>query len=243
MSSELIVGLVLGAIAVGIAGLYAIARKVMAGIDALRSEIAMARIEGILGSRPDGNGGGGERPVLGRRKRHLGVVSAMAGVAVGAAAWMRDHRAASMSLAAAAAAVAIAATLMADGGGTRQGEGPAGQEPTATVTTSFLPTATSSSTSAAPTTPQLSPSPSARPPVRATDRRPATTVALPRPTGPGLTLPPEVPSASPSPSPTTPEAPSPTTTSPTPSRPPGRDPHCLRLELLDLVDAGTCVSL
>ncbi|MEW2631769.1 hypothetical protein AB0903_08950 [Streptomyces sp. NPDC048389] len=238
--SELLYGIVLGVILALIAGIYMSARALRSQVDALRGEIALARIEGVLNRPPDSNG---PTPTIRRRRRHLGVVSAVSGVTVGTVAWFRSHRGASVGLAATAALVA-GGSLYLDGRDTRE-NGPAAPLPTASVSTSLLPTAASSrSNTATPTGARLAPSPSPRSAARdVVLRSPSPPVTAPGPTRtrPGPTPPPGPPVPSPAPEITVP--PVQTGSSAPPAERPGDDPHCLSLELLGRIAAGTCVSL
>jgi hypothetical protein len=240
--SELLYGIVLGVILALIAGIYRSARALRSQVEALRGEIALARIEGVLSRPPDSTGGHGPAPTIRRRRKHLGVVSAISGVTMSVAAWVRSHRGASVSLAA-TVALAAGGSLVLDRD-TRQTD-PDAVLPTASVTTSLLPTATSSrSNTPAPTGARLSPSPSPRSAARDVVLRPSSPgVALPGPTRtalPGPTPTPGPPVRPPAPELTVPPAPS---SSAPPSVLPGDGPHCLGLELLGTIAAGTCVSL
>lgn len=235
--SELLYGIALGITLALIGGLYAVARLVLRRLDALRVEIAAARIEGLFKLPPQGDGGGGPTPIIRRRRRHLGVVSAIAGATVASMAWVREHRGAAMGLAASAALV-TAVPLVLDNGA--PGTGPAAPRPTSTVTASLPPAAPDMTTATVTAWPH-SPAPSALPPARDMSRATSAVVALPAPSRPGPTGAPQLPPLRSTP----PAAPQPTASSPAPSQsvPPGRDPHCLRLEREALVDVGLCVSL
>lgn len=51
--TELLRVIVLGVIALGVISLYMLNRSLQSQVDDLRTEVAVARIEGILGARPE----------------------------------------------------------------------------------------------------------------------------------------------------------------------------------------------
>lgn len=128
---ELVYGTVLGALAAGIFTLYVRSRSLSRQLDALRAEVAMARIEGVLA-----DGGDVAPPEVVRRKGHLGLVrrtGALAGLALGSVGWVRSHRIASTGAAATVAAVAVGAVYLGGPEPRRSEPAPPGPTPEAAL--------------------------------------------------------------------------------------------------------------
>lgn len=241
--SDVIIGALLGVTLVAVAAVGLFLRSMRDDIDALRAEIAVARIEGVL-TRPPAEGP--EGVVVLRRKRHLQLLGAgaLAGMA-GAFAWIREHRAATAGAVAAATAATVGAVYLLGPAGSDQPRrtpaAPGQQPPTATAPPWPTPTST-----LAPSVPEpgRAPAPSTQPPAYASDRSPGSPVAPipgPRPssqptateapTAPEPTGPPVSPSESPS-------------SGPGPSVPVGEpDPLCVQLVIWRAADPSVCVSL
>lgn len=133
---DLIFGAVLGALSLGFITLLVRSRSLNRQVDALRAEVAVARIEGVLAAGSDG-----ARPDVVRRKGHLGLVrstGALAGLTVGALSWIRSHRIASSGAVAAAAAVTVGAVYL-GGPESRRSEAPPRPMPGAVLSPTLSP--------------------------------------------------------------------------------------------------------
>lgn len=122
-----------------------------AGVDRVRVDVAQIRREADL----DPDGGARPEPTIVRRKGHLGLVGGIAaGLGIGAA-WIRDHRAA--SIATAAAVVAAVSLVVAAPWDTDGDHVPPSSAPSLTPTATGVPPSRTSTPSPTPGRPSGSP--------------------------------------------------------------------------------------
>lgn len=229
MVLDLIFGVLLGALSAGIITLLVRSRSLNQQVDALRTEVAMARIERVL------DGGDAEAPPdVVRRKRHLGLVrtGGVVGVALGALAWIRCNQAATVGAVSTAALVAATAAVYLGSPDTRHDE-PAAPAPTQSAAYSATPPAgPDERPSPASASPLAAPSPGSSRVLQPGALPPSGSTGDTRPVGPPLPTLPALP--------TLPTSPQPPTVSP--SSAPAHDPMCVRTMLVDRGRAEVCLT-